>query len=80
MPRIWPLSYIIGAMGYFYMGTIALMYDKCHNVQGMLVFMIISSVSVVDMWQNPRSFRWLFKNIIVCILAPVYLFSGMSKL
>ena len=78
--RVASVCFAAGSIGYFGLGSVALMYNHCHNIQASLLFVVIASLAAPDLHDNERSGRWLRHCTVICILAPLYLMSGVSKI
>ena len=74
------LLYGYGALIYAYFGTIGLMYNLAHSVQGGVLFVLAAAFAVPFLDSNPRANAWLRKFLIINVLIPVYLFAGLCKL
>ena len=74
------LLYGYGAFIYAYFGTIGLMYNLAHSVQGGMLFVLAAAFAVPFLDSNPRANAWLRKFLIINVLVPVYLFAGLCKL
>ena len=84
LPPRWPCvmraCYITGAAGYVCLGSLGLMYNLAHSTQSSVLFVMASTLAVPDLAQNPRAAVWLRQFLVLCVIAPVYLCSGMSKI
>jgi len=74
------LLYGYGALIYACFGTIGLMYNLAHSVQGGVLFVLAAAFAVPFLDSNPRANAWLRKFLIINVLVPVYLFAGLCKL
>ena len=78
--KVAAFCFAAGSIGYFGLGSVALMYNHCHNIQASLLFVLIASLAAPDLHENERSGRWLRHCTVICILSPLYLMSGVSKI
>ena len=79
----WRLSgtlYAAGAFLYIYLGSIGLMYNLSHCIQGAMLFLLGSVFAVPFLENNRRAAAWLRMYLLVCVFGPIYLFSGVSKI
>ena len=74
------VSYAYGALAYAYFGTIGLMYNLAHSVQGGMLFVVSAIFAVPFLETNPKAGAWLRKFLLLNVLVPVYLFAGVNKL
>jgi hypothetical protein len=75
------ITYAIGAAVYFALGSIGLMYNLAHSTQGPMLFVVLAAFAVPHLTdEDCRAGRWLRQTLWTCVLVPVYLFSGLSKL
>jgi hypothetical protein len=79
-PRAATAACALGGATYFYLGTIALMYNLCHSLQGALVAVLLLPLALPDLAVRPAAGAWLQHALLVAVLVPVYLFAGVSKL
>jgi len=78
--KVAAFCFAAGSIGYFGLGSVALMYNHCHNIQASLLFVLIATLATPDLHENERSGRWLRHCTVICVLAPLYLMSGVSKI
>ena len=72
--------YLLGAASYVILGSLALMYNLAHSTQSSILFVAASAIAVPGLTHNRRAAIWLRQFLFLCVIAPVYLFSGMSKI
>ena len=80
LPRMSFGCYLLGAASYVTLGSLALMYNLAHSTQSSILFVTASTLAVFDLGHNPRAAVWLRQFLFLCVITPVYLFSGMSKI
>lgn len=73
------MCYAIGAMAYVYLGSIGLMYDLSHSVQGTMLFVLAASLAVPSLRTNKGAVAWTRNFLVIGILVPTYLGAGISK-
>lgn len=78
--RMGPACYILGAASYVTLGSLGLMYNLAHSAQSSILFVTVSAFAVSGLANNPRAAVWLRQCLVLAVIAPVYLFSGISKL
>ena len=79
-PRLAFGCYLLGAASYVTLGSLALMYNLAHSTQSSILFVAASTFAVPGLAHNRRAAIWLRQFLFLCVIAPVYLFSGMSKI
>ena len=72
--------YVLGAASYVSLGSLGLTYNLAHSTQSSILFVMASTFAVFDLADNPRAGVWHRQFLVLCVIAPVYLFSGISKL
>lgn len=76
-----PLLYALGAVGYVYLGLVGLLYNPAHSTLAPMLFVLLAMVAVDGLAANDaRAAAWLRRALLECVLAPAYLFSGVSKM
>ncbi len=76
-----PALYAIGAIGYVYLGLIGLMYNPAHSTLAPMLFVLLATVAVVGLASGDAGAEaWLRRVLLEVVLAPAYLFSGVSKM
>ena len=78
--RLFSTSYAAGAVAYFTLGSLGLMYDEAHSTQGPMLFVLGACLAMPSLGSSQRTSTWLRQFLIMGVLVPVYLFSGISKL
>ena len=74
------VCYTTGAACYVCLGSLGLMYNLAHSAQSSILFVTVSAFAVSGLANNPRAAVWLRQCLVLAVIAPVYLFSGISKL
>lgn len=72
--------YVLGAASYVSLGSLGLTYNLAHSTQSSILFVMASAFAVFDLADNRRTGVWHRQFLVLCVVAPVYLFSGISKL
>ena len=72
--------YALGAAAYVYLGMVGLTYNLGHSTQSSMLFVTLATFAVPDLGSNKRAGIWLSQMLLRCVIAPVYLCSGMSKI
>ena len=80
LPKIAVGCYLLGAAAYVTLGSLALMYNLAHSTQSSILFVAASTLAAPGLVNNRRAAIWLRQFLYLCVIAPVYLFSGMSKI
>ncbi len=76
-----PALYAIGAIGYVYLGLIGLMYNPAHSTLAPMLFVLLATVAVGGLASDDKgAAAWLRRALLEVVLAPAYLFSGVSKM
>jgi hypothetical protein len=71
--------YSLGALAYFLLGSLGLQWNPAHSTQAGMLF-VLSAVLVSGDLHRSSAAQWLIKFLFVCVLIPVYLFAGISKM
>ena len=79
------ICYTLGAVSYFFLGSIGLMYKLSHSTQGGLLFVVATSFAIpplfaMDKDQQIAGSAWLRRFLFLGILIPIYLMSGIAKI
>ena len=79
------ICYTLGAVSYFFLGSIGLMYKLSHSTQGGLLFVAATSFAIpalfaMDTDRQVAGSAWLRRFLFLGILIPIYLMSGISKI
>jgi len=72
--------YGCGAVCYAYLASLGIVYNVGHSAQGPMLFVLMAIPAVAGLGKNHRAGQWLRTCLFACVLVPVYLFSGVSKL
>ena len=80
LPKIAVGCYLLGAATYITLGSLALMYNLAHSTQSSILFVAASTLAAPGLVNDRRAAIWLRQFLFLCVIAPVYLFSGISKI